>query len=139
MNDIRSYFFKPNFNDDSEVLYTWDGIKRKNVKGTLFQYGYVNECHSLIKMNIFAVWQTADSIYAGLIDPSASIILKLSLSENFSAASNNVRIKDLEQKNCIFVLVNDHLYSCCIKDNSIKMFSIADNVSDFDISSDGAI
>jgi PAS domain S-box-containing protein len=135
-NDIRSYFFKPNFNDDSEVLYTWEGIKRKNVKGTLFQYGYLMNAIPY-KENIFAVWQTADSIYAGLIDPSASIILKLSLSENLSAASNNVRIKDLEQKNCIFVLVNDHLYSCCIKDNSIAMASIADNVSDFDISNDG--
>jgi len=135
--ELRSFYFKPNFNDNSEVLYTWKGIKRKNAKGTLFQNGYILEAIKYENV-LFAVWQSSDYIYAGLLDSSASIAIQTSLSKNYSTGMNRVKMKYLYSKNCIIVQVNNDLYSCCIRNNNIISQLIASNVHDFDINSESS-
>jgi two-component system, OmpR family, phosphate regulon sensor histidine kinase PhoR len=134
---ISSFFFKPNFNDDSEILYTWDGIKRKNVKGVLFQYGYILGAMPY-KEALFAVWSNAGSVFAGIIDTTADVISEVQITDDISLKINKLDMKYQSDRNCFIILLGTDLFSCCIKDGNLTSSLIANNVFSYDIDSSGS-
>ncbi len=132
--DVRSFFFKPNFYNDSEVLYTWKGLSRKNAKGVVFQHGYILKAEQY-EDGIFTVWNSAGNIYAGIIDTSASILSEIKLAEHNTSVMEEVDIKYLN--NCFIVRIAYDLFVCTINDMTISKQLVSDNVYDFDINSNG--
>lgn len=131
-DQILSYFFKPNFYDDSEVLYTWKGITRKNAKGTIFRHGYILSGKP-IENKLFAIWRSPEAIFCGILDSSASIIKKQELPGEVPDRNIDVRIDFHKEKNTFVVLIDKTLISCKIEKDEIKVKEIAMNVYSFDI------
>lgn len=134
-NEIQSFFFKPNFYDNSEVLYIWDGIERKNVKGTLFPNGYVLSAHQY-KDGLFAVWSSGQGIYAGIIDSSALVVTETMLMDESLGYDQNVNVEIgfLVEHDAFIVHIAGLLFSCNISEGYINHEILATQVHSFDIS-----
>ena len=131
-DQILSYFFKPNFYDDSEILYTWKGVSRKNAKGTIFRHGYILSGKPY-ENKLFAIWRSPEAVFCGILDSSARIIKKAKLTGEVPEKNIDVKIDIHPEKNTFIVLIDKTLISCKITEDGITVKDIAVNVYSFDI------
>ncbi|TAL67686.1 MAG: PAS domain-containing sensor histidine kinase [Bacteroidetes bacterium] len=125
---VISFLIKPGWLGESDVIYSWKGIKKINAKGSI-QGVRILDAYSLHSM-ILAVWIDKQDLFVALID-SATNVKSTSL-VNFSYTDseplNSEWIGELSQGEYLFQ-INNSLYQCSIdKNQQLKINLISRDV-----------
>jgi len=128
VENITSFLIKPGWLGESEVIYSWNGIKKINAKGSISGVRILDAYP--MQSSILAIWIDKQSLYVAYIDSNttikstAEINYPLGISETADAhwiglcSANNYLLK-----------INKSLYLCRIdKTFQIRINLIADNV-----------
>ncbi len=132
---IRTYMIKPNW-ADSEVLYTWEGIIRKNAEASSLGEVFIN---SAIPRgdDILLLWQDKGRCYTAILDTALELkaITELqSLEQSFSRLRSQwFRTVD---EDLFYVLVEGELFRTRIDGGRINNSYVNSGVIDFDYGND---
>jgi len=128
-NRFISYLIKPNWAEESEVLYSWNGIVRNFARGSSIGEAYILSTFPLEK-TILMVWKENDRIYLANVDSAFSM---LSVTEIYG---DRIQYAPVEAKWCgktmnneYLLLINQDLYLINMeKNDNVRQTFIASNV-----------
>ena len=110
-----SFFIKPNWSEDNEVLYSWKGIKRNNAKGV--SIGAANIiCSYPLTNAIFSLWKEENRLFITYIDESLNTQSMSEISLEWKPYYQiNAKWIGKTSQNEYGILINQSLYLCQIK------------------------
>ncbi len=128
-NNFISFLIKPNWAEEAEVLYSWNGIVRNAARGSTIGEAFILASNPLEK-TILMVWKENERIYLANIDSAFSM---LSVTEIYGDiiqyAPVEARWCGKTMNNEYLLMVNQNLYIVTVdKDNTVKPSFIAGNV-----------
>ncbi len=125
---ITSFLIKPGWLGESEVIYSWKGIKKINSKGSISGVRILDACP--LQSSILAVWIDKQSLYVAYIDSNTTI--KSTTEINYiSGVTDNVDAQWLGKcsKSNYLLRISKSLYLCNIdKSFQIRITLVAENV-----------
>ncbi|MFA6569692.1 MAG: ATP-binding protein [Bacteroidota bacterium] len=116
---IITYFIKPNWAGESEVIYTWRDIRRKNAKGSIRNVFVI--ASQPLNGNLLAVWKDNSRLLVANLDSLTNIISVCELvGEWFDINSVSAKWLGRLSQNSWLLKVENHFYSCLV-DGSGKL------------------
>lgn len=114
-SDAISYFIKPNWIEESNVLYIWKGLKRSNAKGNSIAGSRILAGFALDEY-LLTILKDNEKIHIALFDSSAQIVSNREIQGDWSAQEIlKVKILDKQKRNILFIIDNV-LFECSINE-----------------------
>ncbi|MBI5324692.1 MAG: PAS domain-containing protein [Ignavibacteriae bacterium] len=126
-NKITSFLIKRGMPGESQTIYSWNGIKKVNTKGSISGVRILDAIP--LNSSILAIWIDNQIEYSVLIDSNTSVISKTeirSLPEIIEEPTSCI-INSLSE-NKFLIKLNQSLYQCNIENNNqINIYLITEN------------
>lgn len=128
-NSYTSYLIKPNWAEEAEVLYSWNGIIRNYASGTSIGDAYIL-CSTPIYKNILMLWKEKERIYIANVDSNFSMISVLELLGEWEPFSpTEAKWFGRTVTGDYLLIVNKHLYMITVeKGGNVKANLVATQV-----------
>jgi len=128
-DDVQSFFIKPNWTEEAEAIYTWQGFERRNSKGTSLGASYIISSFP-VENGILSIWKENNRFFIAFIDTSLDIKNITELQGNwnpyFSISTEWLGYTDTDE---IGFILNQTLILCRFNpDESFRVTTISDNV-----------
>ena len=127
-NNHISFFLKPNWIEESNVLYVWNGFIRNDAKGNALS-GTVLIDAIAYENYLLALIRDREKIIIGLLDSNAELVSDFYIPGEWEIEEEiNAEWIARSADNRFFLNLNGHLYICDLKDNSINAVFIQKDV-----------
>ncbi len=111
---IRSYLIKPRWNEESEVLYSWKGIERKDARGISMGASHLLSVFP-VKENLLMIRRDGSKLFAILADSNAVMISAGELFGNFNEVEQyNATLVGTFSDSVFILRINNFLYSVAV-------------------------